>query len=182
MKKLIFTLFICLSFSSINAQEIMLKKGEKAKEFIKGAYYKSEKKIRDKFEGIWEYKTAKETFRILIFNKKTYVKNLDIYVDILEGRYCYSVGISDCDLNTEESHLYSRSSENNLENGLLLLKFSDKEFNKSGLASLEILENGTAHWVLKNIGALLINGKHADGSEWIEGFSVPTNVILTKVK
>jgi len=171
-----------MGLSKLNAQEVILNKENPIKEIVKGTHYKTEKKILEKFEGVWVFRKGDEIFKIQISTDKFYNKLLDVYTDMLIGSCCYNQVEKDCHLNIEEQQLSCESTNQDLEQGFSYFMFLDTKDHKLGKAKLEILENGTARWTLKNRGGVIINDNKADGTKWKEGFSVPTNVILTKVK
>lgn len=175
MKNIILSLALILSLSISNAQEIVLKKGEEVKELIKGAHYKTSYNVFEKLEGIWEYKTEKETFRVKLKSEKTYVKGADIYIDVVKGVYCYTNDDTECLFDSTERCLSQESSNNDLERGFSYFTFLDVKYNKVGKLKFELLENGTARWTLTDRTMV-------QGGDWKEGFSVPTDVILTKVE
>lgn len=175
MKKIILTILLILSISFLNAQEIILKKETPIKEIVKGTHYKTEKKILEKFEGIWVFKNGEEIFKIQIKTEKFYNKLLDVYVDILIGRYCYNQDEKDCQFNNEENRISSESTNQELESGFSYFMFMDVKYDKVGKAKLEILENGSARWTLKN--RTMVHDK-----DWEDGFSIPTDVILIKIE
>jgi uncharacterized protein (DUF2249 family) len=174
MEKLILILGILFSFTTLKAQEITLKKGETVKEFKKGTYYKTPNDLLGKFEGVWEYKNGNEFFKIEIKRQKTFVKGFDIYIDNLNGKYCYS-RVPDCSLNENIVSMTDEGNNTNkLNTGYAVFMFHDIEYDKLGKVEFHILENGTAKWTLKNREMIVNSTKSI-------GFSVPTDIILTKV-
>ena len=166
------------SLASLKAQEITLKKGETIKKLKKGVHYKTPNDLLEKFEGVWEYQNKNEVFKIEIKRQKTYVNSLDIFIDNLNGKYCYSKNYS-CEINSEIYNLTNENSDiDSLSEGLTNFMFYDIKYDKLGKVKFQILENGDAKWTLKNREMTL----NIMNSKKEIGFSVPTNIILTKIK
>lgn len=63
-----------------------------------------------------------------------------------------------------------------LESGFTIFTFYDNVYDKLGTAKFEILENGNARWTLEN------RKTEIHDKDWKDSFSVPTDVILTKIE
>ncbi|TRZ46250.1 DUF6705 family protein [Robertkochia solimangrovi] len=166
-------LLLLISVSRSEAQEIVLKPGQKLSKSEKGTYYRFPPKILNKFIGTWEFKDADAIFRIKIEAKKTFVEGSDVYIDVLSGNYCTS---------KPEAGDFDDASKNihGLNNTLKVLnddhayfRIYDSDYKKFGVLTLEILPNDKAKCKIQNYG-MQINQK-------VKGFSMPTDMILTKI-
>ncbi|WP_179375722.1 DUF6705 family protein [Winogradskyella wichelsiae] len=181
MKNIIFILIVIFSFLKIEAQEIVILKKE-AKENTENIesnkHYKVPDSTSGKFEGIWVYNDSNKTFKIKIVNTKTLVKSSGNYVSILKGLYCYSDINSNCEFIDIDKSLFYSSDPYKLFGNKISFNINDVEYKKIGHVIFELLEDGTVKWTLQDReGIRLVK---SDGAKQNKGFSIPTNVILTK--
>lgn len=179
---LLLTLIVAGGLKPLYSQEIVVKKDTKVSELKKEAYYKIPDLQLERFEGTWLYEEGNKTFTIILTKEKTFLKGPDVYMDRLNGIYCYKeAGMEiDCPFEVERKPIYLGTNSRETLNRASF-SFYDTKKEKRGEASLELLEDGTAHWRLGNKETIIINGK-VNGKNWDRTFSVPTNVIMTKVK
>lgn len=173
MKTIIFILALTLSASNITAQEKTLKKGMKNVEMVKGTYYKTDAIFLDKYLGVWSHTVGGKDFKFKIFRQKTPVQG--IYIDRLKAQYCFG---KDCDIENVNTSILSSAEKDNietLEKGILRFMFYDYEYNKLGLLKFKLIQDDKASW------KLLERGGFRDES-FRKGFSVPTEMILTRKK
>ncbi|MDR1054468.1 MAG: hypothetical protein LBL90_01265 [Prevotellaceae bacterium] len=150
----------------------------------------------DAFAGTWEYKTANETFRI-VFKKGT-ANTVYAKYDCLIGGYSYSKNgtlIGDYTANIpaifddDSSELVTIRASNATEDpdradpNRVWVSFTDRKLNKSTMGfgwdrnNFTLLSPSQARFQLFED-----EGEQFDGSIDIpEGFSVPTDVVMTKI-
>ena len=167
---------------TIHAQVIEVTKNTPISEHQKGAYYKIPDLQLERFEGTWLYEEGNKTFTIILTKEKTFLKGPDVYMDQLNGTYCYKEADIEigCHLKVKKNPLFSGTNSRETPHRASFL-FYDEKKDKTGRASLELQEDGTARWRLGNPETIIINGK-VDGKEWDRSFSVPTDVIMSKIE
>ena len=141
------------------------------------------------FNGTWEYANGNELFRIVL-KMGTNDTNL-FYGSCLLGDYFYSKNAVVMDSYNEISlpTTYDENSRNSIiifaSNGniradwvrpyTLYVFFRDKRLNKfTGSGGIEFVSPTQIHWVLKGEEGVY------DNDDSFKGFSVPTDVIMTK--
>lgn len=171
MKTIIFILAIAFNISIVTAQEVTLKKGMTNVELVKGTYYKTDVSYLNKFLGVWTHKMNDKVFKFKIFREKTFVQ--DVYIDRLKAEYC--IGL-DCDIDNVIATILSSAEKDNietLEEGTLIFRFFDYDYNKFGVLEFELLEKDKASFKL---------GEAYNPNNYKKGFSVPAEMILTRIK
>jgi len=135
----------------------------------------------DKFIGIWEWKSKNETFRVVLEKEeKFYFQKLDIYMDLLVVRHLYQKNGQTIEDNLSVPFLKA-SNGGSLDDQSVNINFKDISKSKNGRAKLKLLEGRTdeAIWTLTPKETIIVDRKSpAPGP----GFSVPTDVILKKIK
>ncbi|MBZ9652197.1 DUF6705 family protein [Psychroflexus montanilacus] len=173
MKTLIFILALTLSTSYLTAQEKTLKKGMKNVEMVKGTYYRTDATFLDKYLGIWSNSVNGKDFKFKIFKQKTPVQG--IYIDRLKAKYCFG---NSCDVENIDTSILSSAEKDNietLEKGILRFMFFDNNYEKLGTLEFKLLKEDKASW------KLIERGGFRDES-FRKGFSVPAEMILTRIK
>ena len=144
----------------------------------------------DAFTGLWEYKTSSESFRILL-KKGNINTKLSLGECIIGDYYFQSNGIlkdtynetkipSEVnDLNQDQIIIYAnngRVNEKHVDKFELYMYFSDKQFNKKAFSCrIKFISPTQIRWILAD-------DEGPVDSDFIPGFSIPTDVILTKVQ
>lgn len=170
MKSIIFTLVIILSTSCISAQEVTLRKGMYKGKVQKGTYYKTDNALLKKFIGIWVSKHNNKIFKLRIYKEKTFFKRDSIYMDVLKGVYCFEN--KDCNFDNPNASLTrSNGSIEMYEKGKVEFMIKDIVNDKLANIDFEILENGTAKWVL--FSRFSNRGKP-------KGYTIPEKMVLFK--
>jgi hypothetical protein len=171
MKTIIFILALSLSSSYITAQEVTLKKGMNNIEMVKGTYYKTDATLLNKYLGYWEHTTSGSVFKFKIFRKKTPVQG--VYIDRLKAQYCFG---KECDVESINTSILT-SAENdtmeNLDKGTLRFRFWDYTYEKFGVIEFKLIQKNKAYFKLR---------ESYNPNNDIQGFSVPTEMILTRTK
>lgn len=173
MKNSILIIFVVLFSNVCNAQEIVMKKSSTVKELKKGAYYKFPE--LNKFEGKWIFENDSEKFIVIIKNKKTFLegKGLEFFRDYLQGYYYRT----NADINTQQKKkkitIYNGAISGN--SNIVRVLFWDEIKEKGGTLTFELLAPNKAKWTLKNKEGIRVG-------KFDPTFSVPTEVILTKIK
>lgn len=172
MKNLILGIFILITGNQTNAQEIFMTPGNTITELQAGAYYRLSPEDAKKFTGIWI--SPNQNFKILISTEKKFLEGPNIYMEKLTGKYCLN-----------EQNCIFEAKEINLSVGSILFEdgvsaefiLQDQIKNKLGNAKLELIDENRAKWTVSNRETITFNKEKSDYN-----FSVPTEVILTKVK
>lgn len=163
-------------FLKIEAQEIVtLKKGVIIENPIKGTYFKVSDEVKDKYEGIWAFDSGTMSFKIKLEFNKTSVE--EFYIDNLNGYYCYKN--NDCNSYESRNVINGAGSTFSLvnENKVKFMLYDSKN-SKQINALFELLDDGSASWILtEREGIRLVK---SDEEKQKVGFSIPTNIILTK--
>jgi hypothetical protein len=147
MKTLIFILALILNFGYTSAQEKLLEKGMESGKVEKGTYYKTQDNLLNKFIGVWQNEIDGKTFSLKIYKEKTLLKSHGVYIDVLKGLYCYSTVKCNFD-NLDASLRRSESPIEMLEKGKVEFRVKDIKLEKLANVNFEILDNGSAKWVL----------------------------------
>jgi hypothetical protein len=133
------------------------------------------------FEGTWIGSTnTKDSVIIELKLIKQPLKDKD-FIDCLIGKYSYyknSVLIYNSQESLRAGGFYKKSPT-----VILSFHFVDELKNKSGqlIWELSTLQSQEAKWILKNGEVIIINGL-VNGKPWDNGFSVPTEIVLKKIK
>lgn len=145
------------------------------------------------FAGVWEYHSNDTVFRVIL-RKGVYDTNTTYLECLLGGYYLkkgdvvldnYLLKIPARDTGKEDVVIMATNSTiepENVDPQLLRVMLKDQRYKKrSGFGSyMKLLSPTTAEWVLvEDEGPLFIGDYGADSPP---GFSVPSNVILTKIK
>lgn len=144
----------------------------------------------DSYVGEWEYKRANDVFRIHLKKGKL---NTSLFTgECLIGDYFYqSDGVildsylpnkipnEITDNNKGEIIIYANNGNSEIEKSkpnILYLLFQDKRYKKSSFSCwMHLLSENQIRWYL-------VNDEGPVDEDFIDGFSVPTDVILTKVR
>lgn len=170
-KTIIIVIAIFANIALMNAQEVILKQGKKIQNVEKGTYYKTDPSLINKYIGTWVYELNGEQFKFIISKKKTAINGL--YIDNLVGKY-YLGEITD--LYNNDGMIMCYAKESRLEvlvTGKLRFRFWDYTYQKFGSLYFELIGENQAQWKLKetyNRGTVQ------------SGFTVPTEMVLTKLK
>ncbi|GGE44163.1 DUF6705 family protein [Psychroflexus planctonicus] len=172
MKKiLIVVLSIIANVALMNAQEVILKQGKKVQNVEKGTYYKTDPSLMNKYIGTWVYEVNGEQFKFIISKKKTAVGG--VFIDRLVAEY-HLEKITDVynDPDVYECHAKEYGLEV-LATGKLRFRFWDYTYQKYGSLYFELIGENQAQWKLKETYNAFTDQK---------GFTVPTEMVLTKLK
>ncbi|OCK42693.1 hypothetical protein BA195_13845 [Tenacibaculum soleae] len=157
-----------MNFSCISAQEITLKKGMTKAKIQKGTYYKTDHSIIKKFIGIWEGNVGGKKFKLKIFKEKVFLKGSDIYMDVLNGLYCFE----NCNFENPNAFLSKTNGTFEMyEKGKIEFMINDFKYKKLANVNFEILENNTAKWTL------FYTFSNKDKPK---GFTIPKEMLLKK--
>ena len=163
---------------SLNAQtRIVDITKDSIREFKKGTYFKNPG--LKKFEGAWVYENNGEVFKITLKTQQKATRDNQFFYDVLQGYYCYSKIGGECNIDTSRASLRLESPINKANTEVVTFFFTDIEKEKKGRAVLKLTENGTATWLLKNRRDVIIKESEKD---WDPTFSVPTDIIMTKIE
>jgi len=147
----------------------------------------------DAYVGIWEYKSTTEIFRIII-NKST-IDIADFFADCLLGDYYYkknNVVVNDYDSGKNIPSTYTRETSSNViiyatnafhceredrvTGNSLRMSFRDEYLNKhTASGEIHLLSPNSIRWILEEE-----EGEYVGEAPPL-GFSVPTDVIMTRV-
>ncbi len=145
---------------------------------VKGQYY--ELPELKKVEGTWIGSSdGSDSLIFEIKSSKEFLKGVDVYMDILIGRYLYFKNNVLIDSNSIRGNIKSDS------NIILAFVFAENVKQKLGDLNLELssLQSKEARWILKNregVYLLREDGRNLDGSMHHNDFSVPTKIVLKK--
>ena len=170
-KTIIVVLSIIANIALMNAQEVILKQGKKVQNVEKGTYYKTDPSLMNKYIGTWVYEVNGEQFKFIISKKKTAVGG--VFIDRLVAEY-YLGKITDeySDPDVYECHAKEYGLEI-LATGKLRFRFWDYTYHKYGSLYFELIGENQAQWKLKEAYNAFTDQK---------GFTVPTEMVLTKIK
>lgn len=170
MKNLLILTVILFGFHNLKAQEVIMTGSKITQKMQKGSYYKYADEDVEKISGTWATEDGK--FQIFITEEKKYFNDFDVYMQRLRGKYYNE--ITNCNFDNKNISLKAGSID--YADGITVeFLFSDQEKSKLGNAQLKLIEENKAKWTLTNRREGLIIG------EYDRTFSVPTDVILTKV-
>jgi hypothetical protein len=140
-------------------------------------YYYAQPEL-SKFDGTWAYSNSGETFLIVLKSIKTYVRQVDKYMDFIQGYHIYASANQNQNFaDTIPNITYGSFSERRLSFNKIDFLFSDYKNKLPGIAYLELLpgKSDQAHFKL-------VGKEHGNEENSTKGFSIPTDLILTKVK
>ena len=160
-----------------------------------GEYYKNNE--IDKFVGTWEWKSGNDYFRIVISKQKLEGTNFSTgskhHRDMAIGWHIYvknGVIIDSSMDNVNRTFVDAldaiRNSSLNGGGGTnskyLLVSFSDKQKNKSGKATLTLVQgkSNEANWKLKEREGIMIYDPATD-PPYPQGWTVPTELVMKKI-
>lgn len=154
--------------------------GAKAQQTTNTPYYTDPDLKR--FSGEWQCITNDTTFLINLKFVKKYVKAPgDFYIDAIEGDYTVKKDgqVLQASINNKGINAGTYVDRHTSKDKIKFFFYDLGRNSKTGLVVFELLNNGTnkARWVLKNVETVIIGNRHYDLT-----FSVPRNMILTKVK
>lgn len=138
-------------------------------------------------EGLWAGSSnTSDSLIIELKSKKEFLRGPNIYIDQLSGKYYYYKN----GLLIEESPEKSLSSGSiSQKNPSILLSFTfwDNRKQKAGDIIIDVatFKSTSAKWNLNNKEGIVIikaDGKTVDGKIRDQNFSIPTEMILTKIK
>jgi hypothetical protein len=184
MRNIILTIIVAFSVINLNAQKeeekIIVEEGTIwPNSSKKGVLYQVPEVESQKFEGTWVYENENIAFKVQIKSEKTFSKSTGNYINILKGIYCYSNSEQNCEfsISTDGKNLFCESELDKLFSAKIHFRFFDDDYKKYGKVTFELLENGKAKWTLveRERGNISF-----DGTKTKDGFSVPTNILLTK--
>jgi hypothetical protein len=166
-------------------------------QIVKGQEYKKDPKI-DKYVGVWEWVSGNSKFQIILSKQKLQrVKKVNdivtyYYGDVLVGWHCYVKNGQTIENSMDKVCTHYTTWDDADGNSTLMggasrdayteIFFNDLTKNKWGKARLEMLpcKTNEARWTLKEThGDLVII--IPDKPEIPKGFSVPTDVVMTKI-
>jgi len=147
----------------------------------------------DAYAGIWEYKSAEEIFRIILNKSTIDVPNL--FADCLLGDYYYkkdNIVVNDYDSGNNIPSISTRETRSNviiyatnalsceheavIDENRLYMSFSDVYLNKHiASGAIHLLSPNSIRWILEEE-----EGEYVGEAPPL-GFSVPTDVIMTRV-
>ena len=142
------------------------------------------------YEGVWEYSDSNQVFRVII--KKVPESTRFVIGESLIGDYFYQrdgvildnyvekkIPSEINDANNRQIIVYASNgvlNPNNINPNRLYMLFRDKRYNKvTGSGEIILLSPTQIHWKLEN-------DEGPVDMDFIHEFSIPTDVILTKVK
>ena len=132
-----------------------------------------------KFAGEWVYSNDTVTFTVYLRFEKYYFKELDVYLDQLQGDYTLTRNGKTIQTSVGKSHALMGGSfvDKKLSANKIRFLFADLGKSKEGDVTLELLDDNPnkAKWILTNTQGTAIG--YYDFK-----FSIPTNMILKKVK
>ena len=171
MRNLTILVVLLLGFFNSTAQEVIITSEKLSGKIEKGSYYKYSEEDVQKIFGTWI--SDDHTFRLYITEKTVYFEDFDVSMQKFVGKYCNES--LDCNFDNKEFSLKAGSIE--YKDGITVsFLFNDEKKNKLGTAKLKLIEGNKAKWTLTNSREGLIIG------EYDRSFSVPTEIILTKVE
>ena len=170
-------LFCTLFFYFSQAQEVILTKETKIDSIVKGTYYKTDPELLKAFIGIWTTDLDNKKFFFEIFEDKSEIN--EIFINVLHAKHYFD----NDNIYLDKKINFSRASTpiDSIRNGELEFLFIDYEKEKHGKLFFKVLKNGKATFSLKESPHLFfkINGKI---SPFEKGFSIPQEMVLTKIK
>ncbi|MEQ9232412.1 MAG: hypothetical protein RIF46_17150 [Cyclobacteriaceae bacterium] len=184
------TVLILLVFQishAIVAQEVLEKRTMNVNDFKEGVYVTDED--LDRFIGTWEWSQNQDTYRIYLEKRtKKHLQVFNAYMDQVEGLHTLIVG--GVILENSTNWTYPSITGGGTGGGAhhLGFRFHDISKDKHSSATLELLDptgrvrvGSQARFQVSDRGKFIINGM--DGNKpFHAGFTVPTDVIMTKVE
>ncbi|MCO5946715.1 DUF6705 family protein [Mucilaginibacter flavidus] len=171
MKNLLTILLIIVALSNAKAQRM-----------LSGGHHVSQSELH-KFEGKWTYADDSTRLTIELRNDKVHVKRGtdDFYIDLIQGDYALvKSGKIIHSSSGKDTTITSGSFDSDDKNRRTIHFIFADEGRQSKRCNVifELLAGGPnkAHWVLTNTEHIVVGNEHYDPT-----FSVPTNMILTKV-
>lgn len=170
-------LFCTLFFYFSQAQEVILTKETEIDSIVKGTYYKTDPELLKPFIGVWTADKDNKKFFFEIFEDKREID--EVFISVLHAKHYFN----NDKIYSDKKINFSRASTpiESIGNSELEFLFIDYEKEKHGKLFFKLLKNGTATFSLKEAPQFFfkINGKI---SPFEKGFSIPQEMILTKVK
>jgi hypothetical protein len=140
------------------------------------------------FEGIWEYKTANETFTIVLY--KGFMITNHLKSEQVHGGYKYIKNNTIIgDYIVSASNIYTNSmaiwgdNSGNIPSDAIYGYFKDKKLDKEGEFMLTLSPGKTneARWQLFDVESVYFIDNNGISNAPPEGFSVPADVVMTKI-